>query len=46
VPITMPVAVTGTDPSALAMPKSVILTPPVSVSIRLPGLTSRWTMPR
>ena len=31
--------------TALAMPKSITLTSPVRVSITLPGLMSRCTMP-
>lgn len=45
VPRMVPVAVSGAASSARAMPKSVILTWPVPVTSRLPGLTSRWITP-
>ena len=46
VPTTMPVRVSGTAEAALAMPKSVTLTTPSAVTMRLPGLMSRWISPR
>lgn len=45
VPSTMPVWVSGVASSARAMPKSVILMTPVSVTSRLLGLMSRWITP-
>ena len=45
VPITWPVAVSGTWSARRAMPKSVTFTRPVGVIMRLPGLTSRCTSP-
>ena len=45
VPITWPVAVSGTWSAMRAMPKSVILTRPSGVISRLPGLMSRCTSP-
>jgi hypothetical protein len=41
VPITIPVDVRGVEPTACAMPKSVIRTPPPEVNKMLPGLMSR-----
>ncbi len=45
VPITWPVAVSGTWSAIRAMPKSVILMRPSGVISRLPGLMSRCTSP-
>ena len=45
VPMTWPVAVSGTWSARRAMPKSVTFTRPLGVIIRLPGLTSRCTRP-
>jgi hypothetical protein len=47
VPTTAAVWVTVVDASAsaLAMPKSITFTSPAGVSITLPGLMSRCTMP-
>ena len=45
VPMTWPVAVSGTWSAMRAMPKSVILTRPSGVISRLPGLMSRCTRP-
>ena len=45
VPMTWPVAVSGTWSAMRAMPKSVILTRPSGVMSRLPGLMSRCTRP-
>ena len=44
-PMTWPVAVSGTWSAMRAMPKSVILTRPSGVISRLPGLMSRCTSP-
>ncbi len=45
VPMTWPVAVSGTWSAMRAMPKSVIFTRPSGVISRLPGLMSRCTRP-
>ena len=45
VPMTWPVAVSGTWSVMRAMPKSVIFTRPSGVTSRLPGLMSRCTRP-
>ena len=45
VPMTWPVAVSGTWSAMRAMPKSVIFTRPSGVMSRLPGLMSRCTRP-
>ena len=45
VPITVPVWVMPTPSAARAMPKSVTLTWPSGVTIRLAGFTSRCTIP-
>ncbi len=39
------VIVAAVSASARAMPKSITLTPPASVTMTLAGLMSRWTMP-
>ena len=45
VPSTVPVRVSRAASRARAIPKSVILTWPSSVTSRLPGLMSRWMTP-
>jgi hypothetical protein len=45
VPSTVAVAVTVSADAARAMPKSMTFTSPERVTMMLPGLMSRWTMP-
>jgi hypothetical protein len=46
VPITIPVAVTGAEPTACATPKSVIRTVPPGANRMFAGLMSRVNQPR